>query len=173
LVIAGERRGGRFVALSFDVRASDLPLRVSWPVLLINSIDWFAGEDPAYLSSFKTGETWRIPVPTGIDSAEIETPSGRRLQLPVIEGRAVTTGTQAGIYRLRVGSETQLIAGNLVEPGESQCAPQARLEIHGTTASAPVAGLVGVRRELWIYLLLGALLVILIEWFTYHRRITV
>jgi hypothetical protein len=30
-----------------------------------------------------------------------------------------------------------------------------------------------VRRELWIYLLLAALLLTFIEWITYHRRITV
>jgi hypothetical protein len=32
---------------------------------------------------------------------------------------------------------------------------------------------VGVRRELWVYLLAGALLILLVEWWTYHRRITV
>ena len=31
----------------------------------------------------------------------------------------------------------------------------------------------GVRRELWIYLLLAAALVTAIEWATYHRRLTV
>jgi hypothetical protein len=173
LLIAGERNGARFVALAFDIRNSDLPLRVSWPVLVINSIDWFAGEDPAYLSSFKTGETWRIPVAPGVDTAEIETPTGRHLRVPVIEGRAVTHGVQAGFYRLRAGDDSQIIAGNLVDPDESHCAPQPRLDVNGAIASAPVAGRVGVRREIWIYLLAAALGIIVIEWVTYHRRVTV
>ena len=173
LIIAGERSGARFVALAFDMRNSDLPLRVSWPVLLINSVDWFAGEDPAYLSSFKTGETWRIPVAPGVDTAEIETPNGRHLRVPVIEGRAVTHGVQAGFYRLRAGDDTQIIAGNLVDPDESHCAPRPRLDVNGAVASAPVAGRVGVRREIWIYLLAAALGIIAIEWMTYHRRVTV
>ncbi len=173
LLIAGNRGGARFLALAFDVRNSDLPLRVSWPVILINAIDWFAGEDPAYLSSFKTGETWRIPVPAGIDTAEIESPDGRRLRVPVIEGRAVTHGIEAGFYRLHAGEDTQIIAGNLVDPGESQCAPHPRLDVNGAVATAPVPGRVGVRREMWIYLLAAALGIILVEWVTYHRRVTV
>jgi Ca-activated chloride channel family protein len=173
LVIVGERHGGRFVALAFDPRASDLPLLISWPVLLINSIDWFSGEDPAYLSSFKTGETWRIPVPAGAESAELVTPAGRTVRLPVIEGRAVTTGMQAGFYRVRAGGEAQIVAGNLVDADESRVTPRPQLTIAGTRASAPVAGRVGVRREIWIYLLAAALGIILIEWLTYHRRVTV
>lgn len=173
LIITGERRGGRFVTVAFDVRGSDLPLRVSWPVFLINTIDWFAGEDPAYLSSFKTGETWRIPVPAGVDRAEVQTPDGRTLHVPVIEGRATLTGMQAGFYRLHAGGESQIIAGNLIDPDESRCAPRPQLEVNGTRASAPVAGRMGVRRELWIYLLAAALGILFVEWVTYHRRVTV
>lgn len=173
LIVAGERRGGRFVALAFDPRASDLPLRVSWPVLLINSVDWFAGEDPAYLSSFRTGETWRIPVPAGATEATVDTPDGRTVRAPVLEGRAVLAGMQAGFYRVHAGAESSLVAGNLADPEESRCAPNAQLTVGGTRASAPVPGRVGVRRELWVYLLAGALAILLLEWFTYHRRITV
>jgi len=32
---------------------------------------------------------------------------------------------------------------------------------------------VGVRRELWIYFLLAVLGMSAVEWFTYHRRVTV
>ena len=31
----------------------------------------------------------------------------------------------------------------------------------------------GVRREIWIYLLLAAALLTALEWVTYHRRVTV
>jgi hypothetical protein len=48
------------VLFTFDPRESDVPLLISWPVILLNSSDWFAGEDPAYLSSFRTGTAWRV-----------------------------------------------------------------------------------------------------------------
>jgi len=44
----------------------------------------------------------------------------------------------------------------------------------GTTLSGvPSTFAVGVRREIWIYLLLAALILSSIEWLTYHRRVTV
>jgi len=41
ILVTGARGGFRFVALGFDVRESDLPLRVAWPLLLLNSINSF------------------------------------------------------------------------------------------------------------------------------------
>jgi hypothetical protein len=173
LIVLGQRGGAKFVALTFDLRASDLPLRVSWPVLLINTIDWIHGEDPAYLSSFKTGESWRIPVPAGVERAEIETPDHRTVAAPVIEGRAVMRGMRAGFYRVRAAGDAQIVAGNLIDPNESQIGPRAFAGVNGTRATAPTGGQVGVRRELWLYLLAGALAIVMIEWLTYHRRVTV
>lgn len=174
LLVAGERRGDRFVALTFDPRESDLPLLVSWPVLLLNAIDWFSGEDPAYLSSFRTGETWRVPVAAGVERVSVDGPGGMRLPtLPVMEGRAVMFGAVAGLYRVHAGAESVLVAGNLSDPMESQCAPRRTLDVNGTHGTPPTAGAFGVRRELWLYLLAGALAILVIEWATYHRRITV
>lgn len=173
MLIAGERRGDRFVLFAFDVRESDVPLLVSWPVLLINAIDWFTGEDAAYLSSFRTGAPWRVPVPAGVERATVETPSGQRFTAPVYEGRAVFLGAEAGLHRVHAGEDHRLIAGNLSDPRESDCAPVATLDVNGTRATAPRAGRAGVRRELWRYLLLAAMLILTVEWYTWHRRVTV
>src|SRR5690606_768200 len=62
LLVAGTRGEHRIVGMLFDVRRSDLPLRVAWPLLLLNSVDFFAQEDAGYLSSYETGETWHVPV---------------------------------------------------------------------------------------------------------------
>jgi hypothetical protein len=91
----------------------------------------------------------------------------------VIEGRAVFRGMLAGFYRVRAGNDVQIIAGNLMDPEESRIAPRPFDELNGTRVSAPVAGRVGVRRELWLYLLAGALAIVLLEWLSYHRRVTV
>lgn len=173
LIVVGERAAARFVAVTFDLRSSDLPLRVSWPVLLINTIDWIHGEDPAYLSSFKTGESWRVPVPAGVERAEVEGPDAKRWTVPVIEGRAVLRGMRAGFYRVRAGTDAQIVAGNLTDPDESRMAPRPFAELNGTRATPPIAGRVGVRRELWLYLLAGALAIVVLEWISYHRRVTV
>ena len=173
LLVAGERDGGRFVLFTFDVRESDVPLLVSWPVMLINAIDWFSGEDGAFQSSYRTGTAWRMPVPAGAREATVETPSGRRVRVPVMEGRAVFFGAEAGFHRLHAGETHTLVAGNLSDPEESACAPRATLSVGPTRAGAPAPGRPGLRREWWIALLATAAFIVVAEWATWHRRVTV
>ena len=41
ILVTGTRGGYKFVAIGFDPRDSDLPLRIAWPLLLLNSINFF------------------------------------------------------------------------------------------------------------------------------------
>jgi hypothetical protein len=173
LLIAGTRGGYKFVALGFDVRDSDLPLRTAWPLFVLDCINWFVDEDAQYLSSFRTGEVWRIPVTGSVAQATLKLPDGKSEIVPVHEGRAVVLGEQAGFYELRASDQPMSFAANLLDASESAIAPQDKLVV-GTTESGPVAGFhIGVRREIWIYLLLAAALLTALEWATYHRRLTV
>ena len=43
ILVAGVRATRRFVAVGFDIRMSDLPLRAAWPVLVRASLDWLTG----------------------------------------------------------------------------------------------------------------------------------
>jgi len=173
LLVAGTRGGYRFVAVGFDVRDSDLPLRTAWPLFIIGCINWFTDEDTQYLSSFRTGEVWRIPVAGGVTSATVRLPDGSVQPVPVHEGRAVFLGEQAGFYQLTAGEQQKEFAANLLDRSESAIAPRGALSVDGRPAG-PVAGFrVGVRREIWIYLLLAVALLTALEWATYHRRLTV
>ena len=48
--------------MGFDLKKSDLPLRVAFPVLLVNALDWLAGDTVEEAQRFATGQTWRIPL---------------------------------------------------------------------------------------------------------------
>jgi hypothetical protein len=184
ILVAGTRGGHKFVALGFDVRDSDLALRVAWPLLLLNSINWFSDDDASYLSSFRTGEVWRVPVRGDLEEASLKLPGGALTLVPVHEGRAVYLGRQAGFYELsakprrgdapeRVEGTTTAFAANLLDVDESTIAPSDTLVVDGKTAG-PLEGFhLGVRREIWIYLLVAAALLTALEWATYHRRVTV
>jgi hypothetical protein len=176
ILVAGRREGIKFVALGVDVRQTDLPLRISWPLFLLNVINDFVEEDTRYISSFATGTVWRVPAPSGLEQATLLGPGGRETRIPVDEGRAVFLGQKAGFYVLRgEGAEAfeSGFAANLSDVRESAIAPRERLEVGPTVAGEPSGFVVGVRREIWIYLLLGVVAVSAIEWLTYHRRITV
>ncbi len=177
ILVAGTRAGRPFVALGFDPRRSDLVLRVAWPLFVLNVIDHFVQEDARYISSYRTGEVWRIPTPSGASVAELRDPSGRTRPVPVQHGRAVHFGDQAGFYELVVAGDPEPVrtgfAANLVDLAESEIAPRAELTL-GAPPPPPRTPLApGIRQHLWIYLLLAVIVLSLLEWITYHRRVTV
>ncbi|HVK63603.1 MAG TPA: VWA domain-containing protein [Polyangium sp.] len=174
ILIAGTRAGVKFVALGFDVRESDFPLRISWPLFLLNTINEFVEEDVQYISSFRTGTVWQIPASSAAETATLELPDGTKRSVPVKDGRAIFLGQQAGFYKLSMGpDETTTFAANLVDPAESVITPVTELVVGGRAAGPVGEFKVGVRREIWIYLLAAVLLVTAIEWLTFHRRVTV
>ncbi|MBI5532011.1 MAG: VWA domain-containing protein [Deltaproteobacteria bacterium] len=177
LLVMGRRGASRFVALAFDLRDSDLPLRITWPLLLLNTINDFVEEDTSYISSFRTGDVWRIPVPAESHDGLLTMPDKTTRTIPVLDGHAVFVGQHAGFYNLKagvVGSEVETeFAANLSDLEESTIGPVAELTV-GDVPAGPLEGFkVGVRREIWIYLLAAALIMTTLEWVTYHRRITV
>jgi hypothetical protein len=182
ILVAGTRGGFKFVALGFDPAESDLPLRTAWPLFLLDTINWFDDEDASYLSSYRTGDVWRIPVAAdgAVTAATLKAPGGETSLVPVHDGRAVTLGERAGFYELALpktaGDDapgTTAFAANLADQAESAITPVKDLVVDGKTAGAVEGFHVGVRREVWIYLLLFAALVSAVEWATYHRRLTV
>ena len=181
LLLQGRRAGAKFVALGFDVRESDFPMRIAWPLFLLNTINDFVEEDVSYISSFRTGTVWNVPVASSADTAILELPSGEKRSVPVKDGRAVFLGQQAGFYKISTGNpssqpptvETSMFAANLSDPQESAIAPRGKLVVDGREAGQVGEFKIGVRREMWIYLLLAVLAVTTLEWLTFHRRITV
>jgi hypothetical protein len=176
VLVTGAREGLPFVELGFDPRESDLVLRVAWPLFVLNVIHSFVEDDTSYLGSLQTGDVWRIPAPPDVTVAWIKDPRGALHEVAVKEGRAVVFGERAGIYELHSGSPDApptFFAGNLSDPAESRIEPVKELSFGGERAK-PVEGFqVGLRRETWIYLILFAASLSALEWFLYHRRITV
>jgi Ca-activated chloride channel homolog len=177
LLLQGRRPGNKFVALGFDIRESDLPLRIAWPVLLLNIINDFVEEDTSYISSFRTGSVWSIPAPSSAESGTLELPDGSKRKIPIKDGRAIFLGQLAGFYKLTTGvpgaEETSMFAANLSDVAESNITAKNELLVDGKAAGAVGEFKIGVRREMWVYLLLAVIIVTAIEWATYHRRVTV
>jgi hypothetical protein len=177
LLVSGVREGRPFLALGFDPRDSDIVLRPAWPLLLLNAIDYFAKEDSRYLSSYRTGETWSLAVPNAIESFEVNDPQGDRQLLSAPDGQLLLRGNTAGYYQIASTDPNHpfvtRVAANLMDRDESSITPVPQLTADTGVLSAPQGFHSGARQQLWGSLVLAAFLISVVEWLTYHRRVTV
>jgi hypothetical protein len=167
LLFAGETSDGplrRVVLIPFDLRRSDLPLQIAFPILMANSVEWLAPPQGLNVpTNVKPGEV--VPMPEG---AEITLPNGDR----VAAGRRGFADTsQAGIYRFDTGQTQGAFTVNFSNASESRIAPNPNLQVGGTAgeaaaanASAPTS-----QREFWHLLALLALGLLIFEWWVYQR----
>jgi hypothetical protein len=190
-VIAAKRDGKRkIVAFGFSLpdrgrdSATDLTLRVAFPMLLVNAFDWFAGDTTDLLTTYPTGSRERVPLDgvVGATEAEVRGPDGQITRTPVLDGLATFYGSRVGYYQLAAKAPDGSVlahvelAANLASPDESDIAPSAKLTLGGASGKqlvAPEAFAITHSRKLWLYLVLLAAGLIVVEWITYHRRITV
>jgi len=172
MIVTRDEGTRRMVAIAFDIRNSDLPLRVAFPVLMINLVDYFQLDDSSLIQDFATGETWSVRVNQEEGKAKVTAPSGSTRDVPIYGGQALVYGEEVGFYEIQAGDETQRVAANLSDPNESQIAPS-ELELPGQDVVEGTNELFFNREELWIWAVLILLALLVLEWWTYNRRITV
>ncbi len=172
IIIARETDDRRKAAVGFDVRDSDFPLRVGFPVFLLNAMDWFADDDDELQPGYPTGTTWSIPVDDGADSATITDPDDRRHTAAVHDGQALFYGELPGFHTVETDRESITVAANLADPAESDITPQ-QLEFDDVDVEQDTDELIFDRRQVWMGLLFAALALLMIEWITFNRRWTV
>ena len=181
VLLAGEVNAQQVAILPFDLRDSNLPLLIAFPVLMANLIDWFSPADIVPLpDGLSVGDVLVISPPLHAESVRITAPDGSARELPV-EGEplAYTDTGQLGLYLLEIlqaGEVTQAqhFAVNLFATGESDIAPvpEAELRLGGGLVAAEAGEQLGLQ-EFWKWLAAAALLLLAIEWIVYHRRLQV
>ena len=165
--------GHRAVVLHFAPTASDLPLRVAYPLFLLNTVGWLSGEEARGNSRTLAAGTPLIREGWGDDGDEVVLirPDDTELRAPVREGVVRFGGLQqAGVYKLRgpQGRSERLVV-NLVSETESDLAVMTHQPPEDQPTEMLVASAPG-RLPLVRPLLLLAALVLLGEWFLYQRK---
>lgn len=172
LLFRGEVDGRRIAVLAFDLRRSDLPLQVAFPLLWNNLIDWLApGSRNAIPATVLAGESISFGAPEGAPNATVTLPDGSTETLTNELGRFVFANTtQLGVYTVRAGEDFQAdFAVNLFSPQESTLLPADNLpglsSEQGEDGRLPQQAM----REWWRPLALLALGLLAGEWLVYHR----
>lgn len=142
LLFASDNGKLRLLVIAFDLAASDLPLRVAFPVLVHNALEWFQPrrlEFPA--QSAQAGMPFLLRLPAADSAIEITTPSGRKELMKAAAGPLVFADTwETGIYRYRAAGREGQFAVNLFDEEESQIQPRAgSLSAAGKSADGAVA----------------------------------
>jgi len=170
------RQGTNILTFSFDIFNSNLPLSTSFPMLILNIINWYgnlmgASED----SALKTGEMIDFYLAENVKSVKLTLPNNKTLDVvPNQEGKITFDKTAlSGLYKFRL-SETNLkyYGVNLLNPEESNIMPKETFLI-GKTKITSLREKIVVQKEILKYLVLIALLLLMIEWFIYHKRVFV
>lgn len=173
LVVAGELGRQRVVWVGFDLLESTWPLRVSFPIFVANAVDWL---NPAAIRagqrSVRAGEPFRLSLEQPTAAVTVTRPDGQAETVPVdptavefVYGDTV----RQGLYRLQWATNQTSFAVNLVDAQETDIRPREALDLgpFGTVEASVV------RRasvEIWRWIALAALAVLLFEWWYYHRR---
>jgi len=172
LLLAGETGGRRIAVVAFDLRHSDLPLQVAFPLLWANLIHWLApgsmGDLPAQVAP---GESLTLVLPPEASAVSVTRPDGSNVQITPENGQAIYADTtQLGAYQLNWGADQGAsFAVNLLSPQESDIQPAQSLPILEAGNQEASSNDGRARREWWRSLALVALGLLTAEWMVYQR----
>jgi len=150
LVVAARKGDKRWVAWTFDILDSDLPLRVAFPLMISNAIQWLAPELDEIARNADAGSV--VPLGDGEQSADGRT----RFFVP----------EETGFYAVKGPKGDRWVAVNLFDAGESEAKG-----IVKEGQAPPVRFFAGLVRPIWFYLILVGAILLLVEWWLWNRRI--
>ncbi|MFQ5424111.1 MAG: VWA domain-containing protein [Phycisphaerae bacterium] len=170
--------GHRFVIAAFDLLDSDFALKVPFIIFLQNTIRLLAGaglQESGRLVA--AGDTITVTVPAGAEQVRVRRPGGSSDTIDVRDRHTVTYARthKTGVYGFRfddAATTVETYAANILSPTESRVVPNDGLALSGTAIKA-VTGEAKVNEPLWPYAVAAALLILLIEWWIYNRRVMI
>jgi hypothetical protein len=154
---------------------TDWPLEPSFPLFLRNMLLALGNVTEGMRdAAVQPGEPVVLRPEAGVEWLEITPPGGAPEKLT--RGRRpdfiYANTDRVGLYQvLRDDGVRHQFAVNLLDPGESNLEPRQRFQVGEDTVAAGNER--SEPRELWKWLVLAGLLLLLLEWYVYNRRVHV
>ncbi len=169
LIWAGDDGHRRAVLIGLDLAQSDLPLKVEFPLLLANSISWLARRD-----SEGSERVVRAGQPITLRGAParvaLTTPNGRTEEIAVSDGTAIFADTMlVGAYAVK---DQPPFAVTLLNEAETDTTPRDSIKTREGEVGGRAESFQS-EREAWRWIAVATLMILAVEWWIYHRRITV
>jgi hypothetical protein len=173
LMLAGELGRQRIVWVGFDPLESNWPLRVSFPIFVANAVEWL---NPANTRGgqllVKAGEAFRLALSRPETSAEVTLPDAatKTIHLDPGANELVFGETyKQGVYYLRLGTNNIRFCVDLLDADESNIRPREALQL-GKYSRIAATTMQRASVEVWRTIAAIGLVVLLVEWWYYHRR---
>lgn len=177
------------IVVSFDPLDSTWPLDPSFPAFIASAISTLGNEASAAaeLRRLAPGAVLSDRLPAGARSPQLTEPNGSRHDLvPSTDGRiAYGPIDHTGLYTVswlgakapgdvtRGARTMRHYACTLADPDESNITPAPTLELASRIVQARTGDRAGATQRLWPWLVLAALLVVLVEWYIYNRKVQI
>lgn len=193
MVVLREAEHG-LLAIGFNPRESDLPLRTAFPLLIANAVDYFGRREAGFVAAIPIGASRELALADfGIPGQDVSllevTPPDpdpdddqpvTPLRVRAQDGRFRIRALTPGVYTISV--EDGDAKGSRFEVAVNQAnAAASNLSSRLDSEDLPEASVAGEPPEpaplsegpLWTLIMLGVVGLIALEWATYHRRKTV
>ncbi len=168
LIVATENPE-KVLRVSFALEESNFPLQPGFPIFISNALSWMMDEQVAL-----TSVPGRVEVP--LAAATVVDLEGNEMVTWTVADRTVFVADEPGLYTAARGTRRLRVAVNLADRERSAVnATSFGAGVQAASISQPLGAAqpAGWGDELWILLLTIATLLVIVEWFTYHRRLTV
>ena len=154
---------------------TDWPIRRSFPVFVMNAVKYLGGVRSSLAApNIKPGQPAVLRTAVPVKSVQVQSPRGDRFEVPRESSSGYVFGRtdELGVYNVREGSGQQVgqqFAVNLYDTRESDLKPKDFTIGHEEIKAQ--GGKQAARQELWKWLLLAAIGVLIFEWYIYNRRV--
>lgn len=154
----------RLVSFAFGLEDSNFALHAEFPLFLGNALDWLVGEHGAFAAGLGVVE---VPVA----KARVVATDGTELPAQSIPGGSLFEVSEPGMFTVVSASQRLRVAANLLDRRVTDVnrSPLAPVQ---SAANEPAQGL-RFPFDSWAALLLAAALLLVFEWWTWNRRVTV
>ncbi len=188
LGVVAPRDGFEDVVLGFEVVTSDehgntagntdWPFRVSFPLFFRNLIEYVGSvTDGSASIALAPGQPVMLRRPEGVGPLYVTDPTNETVTIDRSpDGSYLFTNTeQVGIYSVqsdKADAVDERFAVNIFDSVESDVRPRPLIETKWNKVDAQ-QGWETTRHEAWRWILLAALVILMIEWYIYNRRVLI
>ncbi len=179
----------RAILVPFDITKTNWPFDVSFVVFLASAVDYLGTgavvDTDENRQQLTPGRVLADRIPQGATAVRVTTPSGDRSQqlFPSPDGRVVFGPiTHTGLYQLRWsgtpgptdqimdGAVSRTYAANLLDPAESNLSTAPTLALANKLVTAESLSQRKRIKDWWPWLLMGALAILMFEWWVYNKK---